>query len=35
LASSSHQLVQRTDPELGRDCWIYLMAGQVSYAGVA
>jgi hypothetical protein len=34
LAKSSHQLVQRADPELGRDCWICLTAGQVSYARV-
>jgi hypothetical protein len=34
LANSSHQLVQQEDPELGRDCWICLRAGQVSYAGV-
>jgi hypothetical protein len=34
LAKSSHQLVQQADPELGRDCWICLRAGQVSDARV-
>jgi hypothetical protein len=34
LANSSHQLVQGTDPELSRDCWICLRAGQMSYARV-
>jgi hypothetical protein len=34
LANSSHQLIQQTDPELGKDCWICLRASQVSYAGV-
>jgi hypothetical protein len=34
LANSSHQLVQRADPELGRDCWICLRANQVSYVRV-
>jgi hypothetical protein len=27
LACTSHQLAQQADPELGRDCWIYLRAG--------
>jgi hypothetical protein len=34
LENSSHQLIQQSDPELGKDYWICLRASQMSYAMV-